>query len=217
MLLALVQLVVLLNDPASYAMYIKFAPIGVGLLSGLLLQWRFGLPRFAFLRYGFAAYVPLMLVSLFMAYTLSDSASRFDELLGGAAKWPLLVGVTVVLSGIAALCAAAPIGGWSFALHLTAFFAMLIAFYSGTLTTLPEKTIQRLGLGHYTAERLVLDAGYCDGGTRRLFDLGEDCALANLEIVWSLGDTLVFRRRGQDQALYQIPSRVVKAIVKSSK
>ncbi|TRX73250.1 hypothetical protein [Pseudomonas mangiferae] len=217
MVLATLQLVVLLNDPSSYVTYIKFAPIGVGLLSGLLLQWRFGLPRFAFLNYGFAAYVPLMMVSLFTAYTLFDSASRFEEFLGGAAKWPLLIGVTLVLSGIAALCAATPIGGWSFALHTSVFFAMIIAFYSGTLTTLPEKTIQRLGLGHYTAERLVLDAQYCEAGTRQLLELDERCTLENVAVVWSLGETLVFQRAGHDKQLYQIPSRVVKAIVKAVK
>lgn len=217
MMLTTLQLVVLLNTPSSYLMYMEFTPIGVGLLSGLLLQWRFGLPRFAFLHYGLAAYVPLVLVSFFTAYTLFNSASRFEEFLGGAAKWPILIGVTLVLSGIAALCAATPIGGWSFALHTSVFFAMIIAFYSGTLTTLPEKTIQRLGLGHYTAEHVVLDAQYCEAGTRQLLELDERCTLENVAVVWSLGETLVFQRAGHDKQLYQIPSRVVKAIVKAVK
>ncbi|MNF89229.1 hypothetical protein D3C84_717460 [compost metagenome] len=91
--------------------------------------------------------------------------------------------------------------------------ALAITFYSGTLTTMPERVMKGLGLGNYEASEIALDSGYCEKNPPKVLSLDQSCSLKNVQVVWSLGETLVLRLR--DEMQVQIPSRHVKAILRS--
>ncbi|MDT4866237.1 hypothetical protein FQZ97_1010840 [compost metagenome] len=73
--------------------------------------------------------------------------------------------------------------------------------------------MEGLGLGNYEAREIALDSDYCEKNPPKTLSLDQSCSLRNVQVVWSLGETLVLRLRDETQV--QIPSRHVKAILHS--
>ncbi|SFP15432.1 hypothetical protein [Pseudomonas borbori] len=206
-------LTVALLAPKLFVLSIFLMPVLVSLLAGLLVQAAFGLPPFSFLRYLWAADVAVMAVGGFTAFILMQTAPVIEGFDIGMWGWLVFVAVMLIVSLIAAICSFLFIAGWNAALHFSVFFALLIAGYSGVLTTLPEKTVRALGLGNYQADALLLAQSYCDEATLKRLALDEGCALTKVHVVWSLGENLILRT--DDERTMQIPSRFIRAIVKS--
>lgn len=201
----------LILAPSLFTLSVVLVPIAVTLLFGLVIQMVFELKPFSFLRYMWAADVGVMIAALLTTFTLGQSAPIIEGLQIGAWKWAIYVAVVLVVPLIAALCAFVFVAGWNAALHFSIFFALLIALYSGLLTTLPEKTVRALGLGNFQAEAILLERDYCDEQVRQL-PLDAACAMNNIHVIWSLGETLILQR--DDGGVVQIPSRFVRAIIK---
>lgn len=206
-------LTVALLAPKLLVLLLILMPVLVSLIAGLIVQAAFGLPPFSFLRYLWAADVAVMAVGGFITFMLAQTAPIIEGFDIGAWKWLAYIVVTLAVSFIAAMCSFIFIAGWNIALHFSVFFALMIAGYSGLLTTLPDKTVRALGLGNYQAETLLLEQSYCDEATLKRLALDEGCALTKVHVVWSLGDNLILRT--DDKHTMQIPSRFIRAIVKA--
>ena len=202
---------VLILTPPLFPLSVVLVPIAVTLLFGLIIQMVFELKPFSFLRYIWAADVGVMTAGLLTTFTLGQSAPIIEGFQIGVWKWAIYVAVVLVVPLIAALCAFVFVAGWSAALHFSIFFALVIALYNGLLTTLPEKTVRALGLGNFQAEAILLERDYCDEQVKHL-PLDAACAMNNIHVIWSLGETLMLRRN--DGRVIQIPSRFVRAIIK---
>jgi hypothetical protein len=207
--LGLMAVVVL--APPLFPLSVVLVPIAVTLLFGLIIQVVFELKPFSFLRYMWAADVGVMIAGLLATFTLGQSAPIIEGFQIGTWKWAIYVAVALVVPLIAALCAFVFIAGWNAALHFSIFFALLIALYSGLLTTLPDKTVHALGLGNFRAESILFEPGFCDEPVEHLSSDGT-CAMNNVHVIWSLGETLMLRR--DDGRVVRIPFRFVRAIVK---
>lgn len=202
---------VVILTPPLFPLSVVVVPIAVTLLFGLIIQIVFELKPFSFLRYMWAADVGVMIAALLATFTLGQSAPIIEDFQIGAWKWPIYVAVVLIVPLIAALCSFVFIAGWNSALHFSIFFALLIALYSGLLTALPDKTMHALGLGNFRAESILFEPGYCDEPVEHL-PLDATCAMNNIHVIWSLGETLILRR--DDGRVVQIPFRFVRAIVK---
>lgn len=201
----------LILAPSLFPLSVVLVPIVVTLLFGLFIQIVFELKPFSFLRYMWAADIGVMIAGLLTTFTLGQSAPVIEGFEIGVWKWAIYVAVVLVVPLIAALCAFVFVAGWNAALHFSIFFALLIALYSGLLTTLPEKTVRALGLGNFQAEAILLDRDYCDEQVEHL-PLDAACAMNDIHVIWALGETLILRR--DDGRVIQIPSRFVRAIIK---
>jgi len=208
---ALGLLSVLVIAPPLFAISVVLVPVLVTLVYGLIIQVVFALPKFSFIRYMWAAVVGVMVAGVLVTYTLGQSAPIIEGFQIGAWKWVVYIAVVLGVSAIAAMCSFAFIAGWNPALHFSVFFAMVIAGYSGLLTTLPDKAVQALGLGNFLAEAILLEPSYCEVPIEQL-TLSSDCVMNNIHVVWSLGETLVLR--SDDNRIVQIPSKFVRAIIK---
>lgn len=201
---------VVILAPSLFPLSVVLVPIAVTLLFGLIIQIVFELKPFSFLRYMWAADVGVTIAGLLTTFTLGQSAPIIEGFQIGAWKWAIYVAVVLVVPLIAALCAFVFVAGWNAALHSSIFFALVIALYSGLLTTLPDKTVHALGLGNFRAESILFEPGFCDEPVEHL-SLDGTCAMNNVQVIWSLGETLILRR---DDRVVQIPSRFVRAIIK---
>lgn len=206
-------LTVAILAPKLFVLSLFLMPVLVSLIAGLIVQAAFGLPPFSFLRYLWAADVAVMAVGGFITVMLVQTAPVIEGFDIGAWKWLVYIAVMLTVSFIAAICSFLFIAGWNAALHFSVFFALLIAGYSGVLTTLPEKTVRALGLGNYQADALLLEQSYCDEATLKWLALDEGCALTKIHVVWSLGENLILRT--DDGRTMQIPSKFIRAIVTS--
>lgn len=207
--LGLIAVVIL--APPLFPLSVVLVPIAITLLFGMIIQVVFELKPFSFFRYMWAADIGVMIASLLTTFTLGQSAPIIEGFQIGAWKWAIYVAVVLIVPLMAALCAFVFVAGWNAALHFSILFAVLIAFYSGLLTTLPEKTVSALGLGNFQAEAILLEPDYCDEPVEQL-PLDATCAMNNIHVIWSLGETLILRR--DDGGVVQIPSRFVRAIIK---
>ena len=104
------------------------------------------------------------------------------------------------------------IAGWNAALMFSLFFALLLAGYSGVLTTLPETMVKTLGLGNYQAKAIVLDASYCAKEQARVLPTNDQCVLQDVQVVWSLGEAFVLRLA--DGSTVRLPATAIRALVK---
>lgn len=201
---------VVILKPPLFPISVVLVPIAVTLLFGLIIQVVFELKPFSFLRYMWAADIGVIIAGLLATFTLGQSAPIIEGFQIGAWKWAIYAAVVLVIPLIAALCAFVFVAGWNAALHFSIFFALLIALYSGLLTTLPEKTVRALGLGNFQAKAILLQRDYCDEQVEHL-PLDAGCAMSNIHVIWSLGETLILRRDGH---VIQIPFRFLRAIIK---
>ncbi|HBX56141.1 hypothetical protein [Pseudomonas sp. UBA2684] len=208
-------LAVAILAPKLFVLSIFLIPVLVSLVAGLIVQAAFGLPPLSFLRYLWGAYVPVMTVGGFVTFMLVQTAPIIEGFDIGAWKWLVYIAVMLAASFIAAMCSFLFIAGWSVALHFSVFFALMIAGYSGLLTTLPDKTVRALGLGNYQADTVLLEQSYCGGAALKQLLLDESCAQTKVHVVWSFGENLILRTN--DDRTMHIPSRFIRAIVKSDK
>lgn len=199
-------------SPRDFLKALFVLPIPVSLVFGIVLQQRFKLNAFSFLKYMWAAYIALVCVGGLMAFILVQSYALIDAEHRDAWEWVLLIGIPVVLSIVAGLCSMLHLIGWNPALHFSTFFAVIIGGYSGILTTLPETTVKKLGLGNYEATSIVLAPEYCEGGAQARLALGEGCALDDVHVVWSLGENITLRLA--EKRLVQIPAHFVRAVIR---
>lgn len=208
---------VMLNHTSLFNTALFLIPLLMTLLSGLILQKLLELRTYSFLRFIWAAYFPTLIIAFFSILTIREASARIDQIDNEALKITVIYGVPLLISLIAGFCALGFVAGWSFALHFSTFFALLIAFYSGALTVLPDKTIRSIGLGNYQAERIIFEDSYCDTHTRYALELNEHCSLEDVHVVWLMGDTLSFKAGTESERLVQVPSRFIKAVIKAPK
>lgn len=204
----------LVSHTTLFATVFFIAPVAATLLAGLLIQQQFELRSFSFLRFIWAAYVPVLLIALLSALTLRDVAPYIDGLADHEFRTLSLYAIACLISLIASFCTVSFIGGWSFALHFCGFFGLAIAFYSGLVTQLPDKVVQGLGLGNYSAATITLADDYCEGSTRQALSLGENCSLRDVHVVWLMGETLTYKTSQDSDELIQIPTRFIKAVIR---
>ncbi|WP_236100874.1 hypothetical protein J3Q00_09220 [Pseudomonas sp. D2-3] len=213
---------------ALCAMYVAFSytslfqpaifliPALMTLLAGLLLQKLLELRSYSFLRYMWSAYLPTVIVAFLSVRIILDASAGIDGIDNSLLQACVVYGTPLLISLIAGLCATGFIAGWSFTLHFATFFALLIAFYSGLLTTLPDKTVRAIGLGNYQAERIILDSSYCDSDAQKALAFDNQCSLTDVHVVWLMGDSLLFKLDKEGKQLIQVPSRFIKMVVKAS-
>ncbi|KIQ04343.1 MULTISPECIES: hypothetical protein [Pseudomonas] len=214
---ALSVMYVTINYTSLFQPAIFLIPALVTLVSGLAVQKLLELRSYSFLRYMWSAYIPAVIVALFSFLIIRDAATGIDRIESGLLRACVVYGTPLLISALAGLCAISFVAGWSFTLHFATFFALLIAFYSGLLTALPDKTIGSIGLGNYQAERIIFDDAYCDAETRQALALDERCSLENVHVVWLMGDTLSFKATAESDRLIQVPSRFIKLVIKAPK
>lgn len=188
------------------------------LLFGVLLQLLIGLPKFSFLRYVYNSWVPIMAINVLALSVMVDSAELINKLEGGKLQQMAIYLVTAGACVVAAVSAMGCFGGLKYSLHFSLFFALMIALYSGVLAGMPERVIQKLGLGNYQAQSILLEADYCTGHELKELPITDGCTLKNVKVVWSLGETMTLRVGSNTEARQvQLPSRFVKAIIRSEK
>jgi len=213
---ALCVMYVTFTYTALFQPAIFLVPALMTLAAGLLLQKLLELRNYSFLRYMWSAYLPTVIVAFLSVRIILDVTTGIDRIDNSLLRASVVYGTPLLISLIAGLCATGFIAGWSFTLHFATFFALLIAFYSGLLTTLPDKTVRAIGLGNYQAERIVLDSSYCDNDAQMALAFDNQCSLKDVHVVWLMGDSLLFKRTAEDKQLIQVPSRFIKMVIRAS-
>ncbi|WP_281688067.1 hypothetical protein [Pseudomonas citronellolis] len=190
----------------------------ISLCFGVLLQVRFKLPKWSFLRYAYTAFIALLVVKavVLQSISISQSDSAFGGMLSGQFQTLGIFLVPLFLSVIIGFFTMAAFGGFTHSLCISVPLALAIAFYSGALTSMPERVVKGLGLGNYEAASLIMEPEFCEKNLPDFMPSTAPCVLKNPTIIWSLGDTLTLRV-GKDTTArqVQIPSRFVKAIVRN--
>lgn len=189
----------------------------VSLVFGLILQGSFELKSFSFFTYWWAGFIALMIVGLLSGLILTNAAPVIDGMGNPVFKWVTILLIPTASAFIAGVCAMSYFASNTHALHFSLFFGLGIAGFSGVLTTLPEKTVSKLGLGNYSAELLVFEPAFCDEVITTHTPASEDCTLAEAHIVWSLGEYWVIRPQAESSLQLQIPARFIKTMARSSK
>lgn len=211
---ALGMMTVLALAPSLFLTTVLLWPAFVALGFGIALQIRFELPRWSFWNYSWAAYLALLIFVVLLSLVFQSSLPIVQQL-NTFWHYPILWAVPLIIACLVSICSMAHFAGWSAAFHFGLFFGILLAGYSGLLTTLPEKTVKSLGLGAYEAEMIILDPAFCD---RDLSELGvsEDCTLRDVHVVWSFGESIVLRPSLDQPRHVQIPAQFVRSLVRST-
>ncbi|MFV3305934.1 hypothetical protein ACNFBT_11690 [Pseudomonas sp. NY15181] len=189
------------------------APVLIALIFGIILQVRFALPKWSFLHFLWAGSLALLLVNALAMGVLS-----YTSTLGWvpAAFQPAAVTLTMlVVSTLVGFITPAAFGSFKTSLSFCTPLALVFAAYSGALSTMPERVMSWLGLGSYKASEIVLDAEYCQHNAPESLKLNEHCVITDAQVVWSLGESLVVRIKGEKEIQAQIPARYVKAIMQT--
>lgn len=190
---------------------IFLAPIPIALVSGLAIQHLFDLGRFSFSKYLWSAYVPTVATG-FLIFSMWVKAYPAVEDWFWLAKWAVLLAAAPIIAAIASLCGMLFIAGWRAALLFATFFALMMAGYSGALTTLPDTVVNTLGLGNYQAKAIVLDPAYCKASQRGPLPTSSDCALTDVHVIWSFGDALTLRL--EDGSTAWLPASAVRTMTR---
>lgn len=202
---------ILFVDPELFVSVALLAPIPITLLAGMAVQWLFDLRRFSFLKFVWEAYLPTMVVGLFIFWMLAQAyplVSDWQPLL----KWGALSIAPFIIAFVTTMTSMLFIAGWKAAMMFSLFFALFLAGYSGVLTTLPETMVKTLGLGNYQAKAIVLDAAYCAKEQPKVLPTTEHCVLQDVQVVWSLGEAFVLRLA--DGSTARLPATAIRALVK---
>ncbi|KTT10099.1 hypothetical protein NS2R_19895 [Pseudomonas oryzihabitans] len=203
---------ILFVDPELFTSVAFLAPIPITLLAGIAVQGLFDLRRFSFLKFVWQAYLPTMIVGLFIFWMLAQAyplVSDWQPLF----KWGALAIAPFIISFVVTMTSMVFIAGWNAALMFSLFFALFLAGYSGVLTTLPETMVKTLGLGNYQAKAIVLDASYCAKEQPKVLPTNEQCVLQDMQVIWSLGEAFVLRLA--DGSTARLPASAIRALVKS--
>lgn len=202
---------ILFVDPELFLSVSLLAPIPITLLAGIVVQWLFDMRRFSFLKFVWEAYLPTMVVGLFIFWMLAQAyplVSGWQPLL----KWGALAIAPFIISFVVTMTSMVFIAGWNVALMFATFFALILAGYSGALTTLPETMVKTLGLGNYQAKAIVLDTSYCAKEQARVLPINDQCVLKDVLVVWSLGEAFVLRLA--DGSTARLPAAAIRTLVK---
>jgi len=198
-------------SPSLFLWVMFLSPIPVVLLSGIAVQMVFNLKPFAFWKYMHNAYLPTVAIGFLIFWMCGKAYPVVDDWLW-LAKWTVLIGAPLAVAFIAALISMAFAAGWNAALLFSTFFALIMAGYSGALTTLPDTVVATLGLGNYQAKAIVLDASYCAKEQAKVLPTNEQCVLQDVQVVWSLGEAFVLRLA--DGGTARLPASAIRALVK---
>ncbi|EZQ18347.1 hypothetical protein CF98_25985 [Halopseudomonas bauzanensis] len=204
----------LVLEPRLFTITALLWSVFVALGFGIALQIRFDLPRWSFLNYTWAAFIPLLIFVILLS-TILRSSMPIVENLEGFWHYPILWAVPVIIAIMVSICSMAHFAGWNAALLFGLFFGLLVAGYSGLLTTVPEKAVKALGLGAYEAEMVMLDPAFCNTDLSEL-GIAEDCTLRNVHVVWSFGESIVLRPALNQPRQIQIPAVFVRSLVQKS-
>lgn len=208
----------LLHSPTRYFWTLILAPLPISMLFGLIMQVILKLPRTTFLRFAYCAWIPLMAVGGVAILVIADTAQLIGRIEDGNLKVLALYLIPLGACLVAAISASGCFGGLAYAIHFSLFFALVIAFYSGVLTGMPDRVVRNLGLGNYEAQSIVLEKNYCEGAAPNDLPLTPECELKSVHVVWSMGDVLTLRiGAGKDARQVQLPSRFVKAVVQGER
>ena len=202
---------ILFVNPELFVSVALLAPIPITLLAGIAVQGLFDLRRFSFLKFVWEAYLPTMVVGLFIVWMLVQAyplVSDWQPLL----KWGALAIAPFIISFVVTMTSMVFIAGWNVALMFSLFFALFLAGYGGVLTTLPETMVKMLGLGNYQAKAIVLDASYCAKEQAKVLPTNDQCVLQDVQVVWSLGEAFVLRLA--DGSTARLPASAIRALVK---
>ncbi|KAA0696313.1 hypothetical protein DT594_02850 [Halopseudomonas laoshanensis] len=211
---ALGLLIAALVDASNLLWTALLWPAVTAVLFGTLVTWRFNLGRNSIYEFTWVAYLSQLAFVVLLLLVLQNSAPVIGKL-GPSLQNIVIWTIPVLMAALVTLCSMAHFGGWKVAIHFTLFFGLLVAGFSGALTTLPEKTVKSLGLGAYEAEIIMLDPAFCN---RDLSELGiaEDCTLRNVHVVWSFGDAILLRPSLDEARHVEIPTEFVRSIVQSA-
>ncbi|NTX93118.1 MULTISPECIES: hypothetical protein [Pseudomonas] len=216
----------LLSSLATSLLLVTFAgaiPISHALVSaviafsfGLFLQWHFKLAQWSFLQYGSSVFLALMIVKWVVLDSLTYSRMAFGGMLSGEMATIGIFLVPLALSFTISFFTMGAVGGPTHSLCFSVPLALAIAYYSGALTSMPERVVKGLGLGSYEAASLVMEPEFCEKNLPDFMSSAVPCVLQSPTVIWSLGDMFTLRV-GKDGIArqVQIPSRFVKAIIRN--
>lgn len=210
---SLVSSALLLTLGSSMLPLHLIAPALIALGFGIAIQLHFALPKWSFLHYFWAGSLALLIVNALALGVLS-----FTSTLGWvpAVFQPAAITATLlIISVVTGLFTAAAFGSLKTSLSFSVPIALAFALYSGALSGMPERVMGWLGLGNYKASEIVLDAEYCQPNPPERLSLDARCVMKDAQVVWSLGESLVVRVAGEKELQVQIPSRYVKAIIRT--
>ncbi|MCE4069875.1 MULTISPECIES: hypothetical protein [Pseudomonas] len=188
-------------------------PTLIALIFGVALQVWFGLPKWSFLHFLTAAITPLLAVTaLALAVLASTSTLTFIP----ANYQPIaIVSIMLLVGVLVGFIAPTSFAGITATLSFAVPLALAFAFYSGALTSMPERVMNWLGLGNYQATEIALDPAFCEQHAPERLKLDKLCAMKDVHVVWSLGETFVIRIHGSREIQAQIPTRYVKAVIRT--
>ncbi|MBA1259866.1 hypothetical protein [Pseudomonas oryzihabitans] len=198
-------------EPSTFIWVLFLAPLLVALLAGIAVQIIFDLKCFSFWKYLHNAYLPIVTIGFLIFWMCGKGYPVVSEWLW-LAKWAVLLSAPFALAFIAALTSMVFVAGWNTALLFSTFFALVLAGYSGVLTTLPETMVRTLGLGNYQAKAIMLDTSYCAKEQARVLPTDDQCVLKDVQVVWSLGEAFVLRLA--DGSTARLPAAAIRTLVK---
>jgi len=205
---------VVLLEPGLFTIATLLWPACIALGFGIALQIRFDLPRWSFFTYCWSGYIALLIFVVLFSTVLQSSLPIIENW-SAALHYPILWAIPVVIAIMVSICSMGHFAGWNAALLFGLFFGLLVAGYSGLLTTVPEKAVKALGLGAYEAEMVMLDPAFCNADLSEL-GIAEDCTLRNVHVVWSFGESIVLRPALNQPRQIQIPAVFVRSLVQKS-
>ena len=202
---------VVLLEPGLYALATLLWPACIALGFGVALQVRFDLPRWSFFTYCWSGYIALLIFAVLLSTILQSSLPIIGDWTA-ILHYPVLWAIPVVIAIMVSICSMGHFVGWNAALLFGLFFGLLLAGYSGLLTTVPEKAVKALGLGAYEAEIVLLDPAFCNADLSEL-GITENCTLRKVHVVWSFGESIVLRPALDQPRQIQIPALFVRSLV----
>lgn len=206
---------VLANFTSMYLVSFTGGSLLITLLCGITIQLKLKLPKFAFFRFAFHAWVPVMAVNGLAMSLMVDSMGFINKLDGDALKLLAICLIPLACCFVAAVTSAMSIGGAKYAAPFALFFALLISSLSGVLSGLPDRVMQQLGLGNFQAQAVLFKPDYCKGEMPAWLGLGSSCSLKDVHVIWGLGETYSFLiEQDGKQRQVQVPSKEIKAIVR---
>lgn len=197
--------------PSLVVWMVFLVPIPVALIAGLALQYLFELQRFSFCKYLWNAYLSVVANGYLILWMWIKAYPTIEGWLW-LPKWLVLIGAPLVIAFISALCSMLFIAGWRVVILFATFFALLMAGYSGALTTLPDSVIRTLGLGNYQAREIALDQSYCQAEQATALPIAASCLLRDVHVIWSFGDSLTLRM--SDGSIAWLPTFAVRSLIR---
>ncbi|MCU9950983.1 hypothetical protein [Pseudomonas sp. PDM13] len=206
---------VLIQFPGLFFASFMGGSLLITLLCGIVIQLKFKLPTFAFIRYVFHSWVPVAAVNGLALSLIVDTQDLINKLDGDVLKVLAICLIPLACCFIAAVTSAMSIGSIKYAAPFSLFFALLITTLSGVLSGLPDRVMQQLGLGNYQAQSVLFKPDYCKGEMPAWLGLGSSCSLNDVHVIWGLGETYSFLiEQDGKQRQVQVPSKEIKAIVR---